>query len=416
MLGEGGKVEFPVVSVVMPSFNHERYVEQAVQSVLMQDGISIELIVVDNASSDSTYEKLMLFNDPRITIVRYEKNTGCSGASNKAFSLAKGKYIGWLASDDFYEPNCLKVLVEALRTNLDCSLVVGRSRIVDESGLEHEGLSWHDIYLSANRELMLQNMFYGQIPFCTTATLLRRELIDQVGGFVDEYKQIDDLAFWIKVLFSNKLCRTQDVVVNYRWSSENLNSSGVTNSNINRQSVEMVSMLKSFRSMLHTLAEFEAIFPDYEFRNEPDATERVTLDFHLAQLCLQAGSAAHRFVGLEILYSLFAKSENRIILEQKYDFGIQELFRAAGEEQIFVQPRQIEAEGIVLKFLDLAKQLNSSKPYQFWANLFKSIGYPAGTRFFHLLDINRNGHNVFAMEQALKIHQVFPCKKTSKEE
>lgn len=412
MTGTNESDERPTVSVIMPTYNHELYVEQAVKSVLEQDGVSLEVIAVDDASSDSTHERLMNVIDPRLTVIRTPRNIGCSGASKKGFSVARGNYIGWLASDDYYEPRCLKKMLAALTADPSCSLVAGRSRIVDERGTEHQGPSWHDKYLHSTRQMMLQRLFYGQTSFCTTACLMHRDIVEECGGFVDTYKQIDDLAFWTKVLFKHRLKPVDDIVVNYRWSSQNLNISAVTDENINRQAVEIFSNLKAYKKLLSSSKEMTTIFPQHAMATGEVEFETLLFNFNFAKLCLEAGSAPHRLMGLEVLYEIFENQNDRLYLEQFFGFGITEVFKAAGETQIFVQPRQITALGIVQKFLLLIQQLNKSRPYEFLANTFKSLHYPAGTRFFHLLDIARNGHSMFEMEQVLKTHPVFPCKET----
>lgn len=104
-----------LVSIIMPAYNAEKYIADAIKSVLEQTYPYFELIIVDDASQDRTVEIVSSFNDERIKLIRHKTNQGPGGARNTALEVAKGKWMTILDADDQYIPNRLEVLVRAAR-------------------------------------------------------------------------------------------------------------------------------------------------------------------------------------------------------------------------------------------------------------------------------------------------------------
>ena len=99
------------VSVIIPAYNTEKYITKAIDSALAQTLSNIEVIVVDDCSSDNTVEVVRAIEDPRVKLIQNTKNLGAGGARNKAIAAARGKWLAVLDSDDWYAPQRLEVLV-----------------------------------------------------------------------------------------------------------------------------------------------------------------------------------------------------------------------------------------------------------------------------------------------------------------
>ena len=119
--GEGPQ---PLVSVCIPVYNCERYIGEAIESVLNQTLQDFELIVCDNCSTDNTLKVVEGYRDPRIRVFRNERNLGQSANFNKSLSLSRGKYIKLLCSDDIFYPDCLKAQAEVLEDPRNASVVM----------------------------------------------------------------------------------------------------------------------------------------------------------------------------------------------------------------------------------------------------------------------------------------------------
>ena len=128
----------PVVSVGVPVFNGERYLEDAVRSILAQTGVDLELIISDNASTDRTPELCRLYaaSDRRIRYVRNDSNQGAAANYNRLVRLAEGEYFKWAAHDDILEPTFLRDCLTALQRDRQAVLSFPHAVVIDENGHE----------------------------------------------------------------------------------------------------------------------------------------------------------------------------------------------------------------------------------------------------------------------------------------
>lgn len=130
----------PLITVAIPSYNHEKYVEGAIRSVLEQDYPRIELIIVDDGSLDKTWETVIsLLSEcedkvERVVCCRNERNKGTCETFNRLCENANGDFFIPLASDDLLLPGALKALSEPMMENLDIGVVVGQNQIIDSQG------------------------------------------------------------------------------------------------------------------------------------------------------------------------------------------------------------------------------------------------------------------------------------------
>lgn len=124
------------VSLAMPIYNGEQYVEETIRSILAQDFTDFELIITDNASTDRTEEICRGFaaRDARIRYVRNERNLGASANYNLGLSLATGEFFKWCACDDLISPNCIGALVSALEQDPEAIGAFPKTECIDETG------------------------------------------------------------------------------------------------------------------------------------------------------------------------------------------------------------------------------------------------------------------------------------------
>jgi glycosyltransferase involved in cell wall biosynthesis len=124
------------VSLAMPIYNGEQYVEETVRAILAQDFTDFELIITDNGSTDRTGEICRGFaaRDTRVQYVRNERNLGASANYNLGLSLATGEFFKWCAHDDLISPNCVSALVSGLEGKPEAVLAFPRTECIDETG------------------------------------------------------------------------------------------------------------------------------------------------------------------------------------------------------------------------------------------------------------------------------------------
>jgi len=184
----------PAVSVLMTAFNRERYVAEAIESVLGQTFEDFELVVVDDASHDRTVDIARKYEaDPRVRVVVNERNLGDYPNRNRAAALARGEFIKFHDSDDVMYPHCLAAMVEPLRAEPGAALALS-------SG-------WHwpggPCPMLLTPRLAYQREFLGQGLFmCGPAgALIRTDVFRSLGGF-PERGAASDYVFWLKACAS----------------------------------------------------------------------------------------------------------------------------------------------------------------------------------------------------------------------
>lgn len=126
----------PSISIGLPVYNGEDYLERAIASLLAQTFQEFELVICDNCSSDGTERICRTFaeRDPRIRYSRNESNIGAAGNFNRVFELAHGKYFAWANHDDLWEPGYLQECFKALESSPDAVLAYAHSIMIDASG------------------------------------------------------------------------------------------------------------------------------------------------------------------------------------------------------------------------------------------------------------------------------------------
>jgi glycosyltransferase involved in cell wall biosynthesis len=165
--------DWPVISVVTPSFNQGRYIERCLRSVLDQEYPSLEHIVYDNCSTDGTLEILRRYS--HLTWVS-EPDRGQSHALNKALRRARGEIIAWINADDAYEPGAFRVAARELRAETGVKAIAGRVHLVDEGGRILRTST-----PNVNTLGRMVNFWSRGFSLEQCGVLFRRDVLDEIG-------------------------------------------------------------------------------------------------------------------------------------------------------------------------------------------------------------------------------------------
>lgn len=197
----------PVVSVVIPAYNHENYVCEAVRSVLDQSVDDIEVIVIDDASSDSTWERLNAVDDPRVRKFRHERNLGAPMTLNEGVELARSPVIAILNSDDAYMPHRLEKALFLLEQRPECAAFFSHFEIMDEKG-KTQGLPPELVSIPppvASLSGQLSEAECRTLPLIarnfihsTSNLICRVDVIRRLGGF-RSYRYVHDHEFFLRL-------------------------------------------------------------------------------------------------------------------------------------------------------------------------------------------------------------------------
>lgn len=202
-----------LISVVMPFFNAERFIDIAIQSVMGQNYREVELILVDDGSTDGSREVIAKIANQyadRIVVLEQE-NKGPYPARNLGLRHAKGKFVAFLDADDYWSADCLKELHTAL-SDSDAALAYCGWQNVGFSGKRGEPYVPPDYDSGDKFEYFLR----AAAPWPIHAALIRRTVLDAVGGFDEQWPTCMDYDLWLRIGISRKIVRVPRVLAFYR--------------------------------------------------------------------------------------------------------------------------------------------------------------------------------------------------------
>lgn len=182
-----------LVTVVMPVYNVGPYVAEAIHSVLSQTYQALELIVVDDGSTDDTVERVAAHHDPRLHLLR-QANAGSSAARNSGIAHGTGELIAFIDGDDVWLPDKLARHVAYLRDHSDADLTFAWSRIVDENGDDTGRAS-----VRAAGIVPFERLFALNVVGNGSAVVLRRDALDRAGLFDEQLRAAVEHDVWLRV-------------------------------------------------------------------------------------------------------------------------------------------------------------------------------------------------------------------------
>lgn len=199
----------PAISVIMPAYNAQRFIEKAIRSVMAQSFPDWELIVIDDCSGDETaaiVEELAR-EDSRITFLRNEKNMGVAATRNRGLDLCRGDYAALLDSDDLWYPQKLERQLQLARET-EADIVYCSYGIVDENGEK----KCADFLVPEKTDF--EAFLTKAVISCSTA-LLSRNIVDSYRFGTEYYHE--DLALWLQILRDGRTARgVTEVLADYR--------------------------------------------------------------------------------------------------------------------------------------------------------------------------------------------------------
>lgn len=253
------RIESPLVSIVVPCYNHERFVQESIQSIINQTYKNIELIIIDDGSIDGSVLKIQeMIECCNKRFVRFEfrsrPNIGISATLNEALLWCRGKYYSALASDDQMLPDKTKNQVKFLEKNQDISAVFGGVQLIDEHNVKMEKI------LNKLKSYSFKDILMHKHDLPAPTQMIRMEDIRKVDGY-NPNLYIEDWYMWLKLSQHSRLFYLNEVFTLYRQHDNNSS--------------------KNFEKMHHARIEILFLFKDSDFYEEAlkniqwmNATER----------------------------------------------------------------------------------------------------------------------------------------------
>lgn len=207
----------PRVSVVLASYNHVRFIKQAVESVLNQTMSDFELLIFDDGSTDGTPEVVEKINDKRLSLIKLNPNRRFH-PRNMGIKMARGKYIAFQNSDDVWLPNKLIQQVEFMEKNKQVSVCFTRLKMIDEKGKIIKK-SWAHANLAGknkNNDAWLRVLFTSGFNFGIASAVARKDKINKIGGFCESMVQMADYDLWVRLAGLGQIHIIEEPLTNMR--------------------------------------------------------------------------------------------------------------------------------------------------------------------------------------------------------
>lgn len=214
-------LEAPHVSIIIPVFNSEKFIQKTIESVIAQTYSDWEIIAINDGSTDKSLEILNKYKQelPSKIHVINQKNSGPSSTRNKGITEAKGKYIAFLDSDDLWMLNKLEKQVEFLESDKeigllfsDCYVIEGNRIINGKSYLERS---------KPFRGKIFNHLFYNNfIP--TSTAIVRKDVLKEVGLFNQQYKISQDYDLWLRIAENYSVDFLDELLAEYRFHNEGI--------------------------------------------------------------------------------------------------------------------------------------------------------------------------------------------------
>jgi glycosyltransferase involved in cell wall biosynthesis len=297
----------PLVSVILPSYNHAPFIRAAIQSALDQSYDNIEVIVTDDGSRDGTPDLVRGFSDERVSLEVFPENCGASVAANSAIRRARGELICTLSSDDYFLPGKVEKQVAFLDDNPAIAAVFGLPRLIDERGLtlpQGAGLAGVDFRAPLHgglrsRQDWLRRFFLDANCLCQPTAMLRRSVLDKIGGFDPRLASLPDLDLWVRLCMEREIHLMPEEMTAFRIRDGGRNQSAPRPDTIRRSLIEQFYILKHYRRLSR-----EAILAIFgRDLRQHDANLEGSREVLLAQMALLGRHLAHRLFAVDTMFN-----------------------------------------------------------------------------------------------------------------
>ncbi len=233
----------PILSVILPVYNAEDYVQDSIQSVLNQTFIDFELIIINDGSTDLSESKIFQFTDIRIRYVKNNVNLQLISTLNLGLRLAKGKYIARLDADDIAHPERFEKQIDFLETHSEFGIVGSFASLFG-------GSVGNLTYVQEDHEIRYSLLTHN--PFIHSTVMIRSSVLKNYDLSYDlEQLHVEDYDLWMKLLYFSKGKILPDYLVKYRVHSEQISSIYKDLQIQNALSIQKKYFLREFSKLKH---------------------------------------------------------------------------------------------------------------------------------------------------------------------
>ena len=220
------------ISVIIPVFNGEKTIKETINSILNQTFQDIEIIIINDGSTDATLENIEKIADSRIKIFSYP-NTGLSASRNRGISQAKREYISFIDADDLWTLDKLESQWQALQSNPQAAVAYSWTDYIDESGN----------FLKSGRRIKVNGDAFSQLLITNflengSNPLIRQEALEKIGGFDESLTAAEDKDMWLRLAANYQFVCVEKPQILYRTSTTSMST------NLKRQEAASLKVIE----------------------------------------------------------------------------------------------------------------------------------------------------------------------------
>jgi glycosyltransferase involved in cell wall biosynthesis len=319
----------------MPSYNHEGYIGEALNSVMEQSYQNFEIVITDDGSTDDTVKIIQSINDKRIKLLVNPVNKGISATLNSSIARARGEYISVMGSDDIYEKDKLKKQISVLKSNKNIGAIFGWADIVDNEGTNiNKGSELYKLFQQKNKNRFewLRHFFYKDNCLCASSAMVRKSCHDEVGYYDERFMQLQDLDLWIRILRHYEIDIIPETLVKYRVLKNSKNVSSEKSDSISRIAWEKLSILENYLDISND-ADIIRIFP--HSKNISPSSQNFVPEFVISLNSYKSSNPVNKVFAINTMLRLFKDREIAGKIEKIHKFSYKDLSEAMGKNDMF---------------------------------------------------------------------------------
>lgn len=326
------------ISVILTSYNHEKFLKESIESVINQTYRDFELIVVDDCSTDSSWSIIETYKKkyPDIVILRHEYNWSGGTVEDTVKKYATGDYIAIHHSDDIWEPTKLERQVAVFGEHPDFAAVFTNASAIDEDGNPYEDKNgfYYNLFDVSNRSRYewLNHFFFRGNCLCHPSILVKKQVYMEDGFFRKGLRQIPDFIKWIQICKKHEIYVLPEVLVKFRVHTAGQNTSGMRADSQIRSTIELFLMLWEYLDIADR-QEFLAVFPAAKKYCTEDF---FSTEYVLGRICTEEGMPPYtRLFGIQLLYKALNDEDIAYELQRRHSYSASEFSLANGRYDIF---------------------------------------------------------------------------------
>ena len=210
----------PLVTVLMPVYNGERYLRQSIESILGQTFSDFEFLIIDDGSMDASREIVRSYSDPRIRLVENGKNWGLIKTLNRGLQLARGQFIARQDADDISHPTRFQSQVTFFNDHPEIVLLGTGVNIIDEHSRKRICYGYYIV--SSEVAIRWQLMFDN--PFVHPTVMMRTKTVRQLGGYDEHFQECEDYDLFSRIVCAHKTSNLKEILLDYRYHGVSINA------------------------------------------------------------------------------------------------------------------------------------------------------------------------------------------------